>query len=139
MLRAEHPLYSGLVGNFICRAALEKLNLYDPVLRPAPARLEMGRIEDVSIFYHPDTNEYEVSDPHIGVRFPARYVPVFGPDIADEEYAAEIALAISGSAKKAPSPYSITDRFPFIKLGLSLPPENRLRKIPQNPKRNRLH
>jgi hypothetical protein len=112
-LQDEHPLYTNLAGTFIGRAVLEKLDLYDEVLRPSPARVEMGQIDDAGLFYHPETNEYEVSVSSIGVRFPALYVPVLGPDIADAEYAAHLAIAISSSCKNPPSPIAIKTRFPF--------------------------
>jgi hypothetical protein len=115
ILKSEPALYSGLVGGYVCRSILEKLDLYDPVVRPAPGKIEMGRIKDVFLFYYPDANAYEVSDANIGVRFPALYFPVFGPDIEDEECAAEIAEAIN-HAKESDKTKSLFERFPWLKV-----------------------
>jgi hypothetical protein len=129
VLKAEPPLYSSLVGNFICRAVLEKLCLHDPVVRPAPGKIEMGNIEDVFLYYHPDTNEYEVSDASIGVRFTALYTPIFGPDIADEGCAVEIALAIN-QVREAEREASVVQRFPWLKTReINLPQEKNQKNI----------
>lgn len=116
ILKSEPALYSGLVGGYVCRSILEKLDLYDPVVRPAPGKIDMGRIEDICLFYHPDTNEYEVLDDKnkIGVRFTARYVPFWGPDIEDEECAAEIADAIK-HANESDKIKIHSERFPWLK------------------------
>ncbi len=116
VLEKEHRVYSGVIGHFICKTTLEKLDLYDETFRLAPEKQEMGRIEDVTLVYHTDTREYEVSDGSIGVRFPALYVPMFGIDISDEETAAEIAMAILNSKTKRIPAFDIRERFPLLDL-----------------------
>jgi hypothetical protein len=137
VLRAEHPLYGNLVGNFVTRKAFEKLDLHDPVLRPAPGKIEICRVEDVSIFYHANTNEYEVSDATIGVRFPALYVPIFGPDFADEQHAMDIAAAIVKSKEQGKPSTAVAERFSLPKLRTSQ--SLRIEEIVPRQRRNRGH
>lgn len=46
------------------------------------------------LLYHEDTNEYEVIFENKSKRFPALYVPVFGPDVDDMNQAEQIAAEL---------------------------------------------